>query len=195
MTTGIKLIVGLGNPGPQYTNTRHNVGVWLVEALAQQFTACLKLESKFKGYFASITIAAHECKLLIPTTFMNLSGQAVLAVAHFYKIPPEAILVVHDELDFAPGVVRLKKGGGANGHNGVQNIIDCLNSRDFLRLRIGIGKPINKEVMADYVLHSPSKTEVQLIGDTVERSLPIFADLVAGNIEKAMQELHTHNEK
>lgn len=193
MDSGIKLIVGLGNPGPQYANTRHNVGAWLVEALADQYSGTLKLETKFKGYFGSISIANHECKLLLPTTYMNLSGQAVLAVAHFYKIPPEAILVVHDELDFLPGEIRLKKGGGAGGHNGVQNIIACLNSKDFLRIRMGIGKPVHKDAMLDYVLKSPDKNSKQLITDAIAKALPLIPDLLAGRIEKAMQELHTQN--
>lgn len=192
MESGIKLIVGLGNPGPQYVNTRHNVGAWFVDALVAQFDGVLKFEAKFKGFCGVVSIANQECKLLVPTTFMNLSGQAVLSVAHFYKIPPESILVVHDELDFLPGIIRLKKGGGAGGHNGVQNIINCLNSKDFLRLRIGIGKPANKDAMLDYVLKSPDKTTKQIILHAIENALSIMPDLITGNIEKAMQELHTN---
>jgi len=187
----IKLIVGLGNPGPQYENTRHNVGVWCVQALAAKYACTFKMESKFKGFFSVLAIEQQSCKLLLPTTFMNLSGEAVLAVAHFYKIPVTEILVVHDELDFSAGTIRLKKSGGANGHNGVQNIINLLGNPDFYRLRIGIGKPLHKDKMLDYVLTSPSKTEKNLILDAIDRVVAIMPDLIIGNIDKATQILHT----
>lgn len=189
--TKIKLVVGLGNPGSQYEKTRHNTGFWLAKSLAEKYSGSFKFESKFKGFFSTIDILNHECKLLMPTTFMNLSGEAVRKVVSFYKIPIEAILIVHDELDFLPGVVRLKKGGGANSHNGVQNIIDQLNNKDFWRLRIGIGKPSFKEDMTNYVTSSPNKTETKQIHSAIDKAIEIIPNLVLGNFEKATQILHS----
>jgi len=187
---GIKLIVGLGNPGPQYENTRHNVGFWLVKNLAEKYHGVFKLESKFKSFLSSVNIANHKCELLLPQTFMNLSGEAVGKIVRFYKIASLSILVVHDELDFLPGIVRIKKGGGANGHNGVQNIIDQLGDNNFWRLRIGIGKPKLKDDVSDYVLCSPKKSEAKHIHDAIDRALVIIPELISGNFEKAMLELH-----
>ncbi len=188
----IFLVVGLGNPGSQYEKTRHNVGFWLVNALALKYSANVKHDSKFKGFIGAINISDHECKLLMPMTFMNLSGEAVCKVANFYKIPPEAILVIHDELDFLPGDVRIKKGGGANSHNGVQNIIDLLGSNSFLRMRIGIGKPSFKLDMAGYVTSLPSKSETKQIYDAIDRAIEVIPDLVLGDFAKAVQVLHGH---
>lgn len=182
----IQLIVGLGNPGAEYENTRHNAGAWFAEALANQHNVTLRMETKFKGYFGLFD----NCKLLIPTTFMNLSGQAVKAVANFYKIPVAAILVVHDELDFAAGIVKLKFGGGDNGHNGLKDIIANMHSADFHRLRLGIGRPADRNFV-DYVLHAPSRSDKALITDAIERALAVVPALLTGNVAKAMQELHT----
>ena len=138
----IRLVVGLGNPGAQYEDTRHNAGFWYVEQLARSHGAILQPEKKFFGMTARVQIGGQEVRLLNPTTFMNRSGQAVGAMATFFKIPPESILVVHDELDLPAGVGRLKQGGGHGGHNGLRDIISSLgNSREFLRLRLGIGHP------------------------------------------------------
>jgi peptidyl-tRNA hydrolase, PTH1 family len=189
--TEIRLIVGLGNPGSQYEKTRHNVGFWLVNTLAEKYSGSFKNEPKFKGFLGVITILDHEYKLFMPMTFMNLSGEAVRKIASFYKIPAEAILVIHDELDFLPGVVRLKKGGGANSHNGVQNIIDQLGSNNFWRLRIGIGKPSFKEDMANYVTSSPNKSETKQIHNAVDQAIEVIPDLVLGDFAKAMQVLHS----
>lgn len=189
--TEIRLIVGLGNPGSQYEKTRHNVGFWLVNTLAGKYSGNFKNESKFKGFLGVITILDHECKLFMPMTFMNLSGEAARKIASFYKIPAEAILVIHDELDFLPGVVRLKKGGSANSHNGVQNIIDQLGSNNFWRLRIGIGKPSFKEDMANYVTSSPNKSETKQIHNAIDQAIEIIPNLVLGNFAKAMQILHS----
>lgn len=189
--TKIKLIVGLGNPGPQYENTRHNTGFWLVKILAEKYNGILKFETKFKGLFGNLDILNNECKVLMPTTFMNLSGEAVYKVIGFYKIPTETILVIHDELDFLPGVIRLKKGGGANSHNGIQNIIDRLNNNNFWRLRIGIGKPSFKDDMPNYVISSPNKTETEQIHKAIDRAIEIIPDLILGNFEKAAQILHS----
>ena len=196
--TAIKLIVGLGNPDREYLKTRHNAGFWFVDAVASQFTATLHLETKFKGNIgvaifpcANSHYSSQECKLLQPTTFMNLSGQSVIAVANFYKIPPEAILVVHDELDFSAGILRLKKGGGANGHNGVQNICNCLGSNDFYRLRIGIGRPSTPQAINDYVLQKPTSTELSSINTGIEYALTSLPLMIDGKLEAAMQYLNS----
>ena len=192
MEDGIKLIIGLGNPGLQYENTRHNVGFWLVKKLAEKYHSTFKLESKFKGFLSSVNIVNHKCELLLPETFMNLSGDAVGRIVRFYKIASESVLVIHDELDFLPGVVRLKKGGGANSHNGVQNIIDQLGDNNFWRMRIGIGKPKHKEDVSNYVLCSPGKYEAKQIHEAIDRALVIIPELISGNFEKAMLEMHLH---
>ncbi|CAL7959854.1 peptidyl-tRNA hydrolase [Gammaproteobacteria bacterium] len=187
----MRLVVGLGNPGSQYEKTRHNVGFWLVNALAEKCNDSFKHEPKLKGLLSTVNISKHECKLFMPMTFMNLSGEAVRKIVSFYKIPIESILVIHDELDFLPGVVRLKKGGGANGHNGVQNIIDHLGSNNFWRLRIGIGKPSFKEDMVNYVTSSPNKSETKQIHNAIDQAIKIIPDLILGNFAKAMQDLHS----
>jgi len=187
----MRLVVGLGNPGSQYEKTRHNVGFWLVNALAEKYSCSFKHEPKFKGLLSTVDISKHECKLFMPMTFMNLSGEAVRKIVIFYKIPVESILVIHDELDFLPGVMRLKKGGGANGHNGVQNIIDHLNNNNFWRLRIGIGKPSFKEDMVNYVTSSPNKSETKQIHNAIDQAIEIIPNLILGNFAKAMQDLHS----
>lgn len=191
---GIKLIVGLGNPGAQYEKTRHNVGFWLINQLAEQYHTELKLENKFKGLAGGVTIKQHDCKLLMPTTFMNLSGEAVQKLAHFYKILPEQILVAHDELDFTPGIARLKQGGGANGHNGIISIASNLNNPNFWRLRIGIGKPIIKDNMAGFVLSTPNKAENIQINTAIDQALTIIPELILGNFNQAIQKLHGNHQ-
>jgi PTH1 family peptidyl-tRNA hydrolase len=185
----IELIVGLGNPGPQYENTRHNVGAWFIEELAKQENVVLRFETKFHGLFSSCKIADSECKLLFPSTFMNNSGQAVRAVVNFYKIPPEAILLAHDELDFAAGTVKLKFGGGLAGHNGLEDIAKALNTRQFYRLRFGIGRPQNKDVI-NYVLNNPSQSEKILIKEAISKAISAVPDLVSGQMAKAMQTIN-----
>ena len=153
MTQTIKLIVGLGNPGPQYSQTRHNAGAWFVGALSRDYNIPLNLETKFFGHSGRGLIDGKDCRLLIPNTFMNLSGKAVGALATFYKILPDEILVAHDELDIDPGLVKLKKSGGHGGHNGLRDIISALgNNKNFYRLRIGIGHPGNAKLVSNYVL-------------------------------------------
>lgn len=192
---GIQLIVGLGNPGLQYEKTRHNVGFWVIDEVASKYDIHLKREAKFKGLLGEANIFESTCKFLMPTTFMNLSGESVLRVANFFKIPVDSILVVHDELDFLPGIVRLKEGGGASGHNGVQNIIDNLGDNNFWRMRIGIGKPIIKEDMVNYVTTSPSKVDTQQIHLAINKAVEVIPDLVLGNFAQAMQELHYEDKK
>jgi peptidyl-tRNA hydrolase, PTH1 family len=192
MQTPIQLIVGLGNPGPEYAHTRHNAGEDFVAALAQQCGEQMVNTPKFFGYAARVTIAERDVRLLVPTTFMNRSGQAVSAIAQFFKIPPEAILVAHDELDLAPGVARLKRGGGHGGHNGLRDIIRALgNNANFARLRIGIGHPGDAKHVSGHVLQKAPIAEHALLEHAVERSLAVIHDIVNGEWDRAMLNLHT----
>ena len=191
MTT-IKLIVGLGNPGGEYRGTRHNAGADFVEQLARDNGAELRSEAKFFGLAGQITVSGHSLRLLIPTTFMNRSGKAVAAIATFYKITPQEILIVHDELDIQPGTARFKRGGGHGGHNGLRDIIPALgNNRDFYRLRIGIGHPGHASKVSGYVLSQPGAADRDRIDASIEeavRSLPLLLD---GDEVKAMTRLHS----
>ncbi len=191
MTNQIRLIVGLGNPGSEYENTRHNAGAWFLEQLLQGASVTLKPEKKFKGLFAKTKLFDRECFILAPTTFMNLSGESVIAVANFYKIQPQGILIAHDDLDLAPGIARLKKDGGHGGHNGLQDIIQHLKTKDFYRMRIGIGHPGNKDLVSDYVLKKPKKDELEKIEDAITRAANVMPDVMSGNLHVAMQTLHT----
>ena len=171
----IKLIVGLGNPGDKYADTRHNAGEWLIERLARHFNISLNPESKFFGKTARTLVNGKEVRLLIPTTFMNLSGKAVGALASFYRIKPEEILVIHDELDLPPGTAKLKQGGGHGGHNGLKDIVAQLgNNNNFYRLRIGIGHPGHRDLVAGYVLNKPSPSD----RDALEKVLDEATDCV-----------------
>ena len=171
----IKLIVGLGNPGDKYTDTRHNAGEWLIERLARRFNVSLNPESKFFGKTARTLVNGKEVRLLVPTTFMNLSGKAVGALASFYRIKPEEILVIHDELDLPPGTAKLKQGGGHGGHNGLKDIVAQLgNNNNFYRLRIGIGHPGHRDLVAGYVLNKPSLAD----RDTLDKVLDEATDCV-----------------
>ena len=191
MTT-IKLIVGLGNPGGEYRGTRHNAGADFVEQLARDNGAELRSEAKFFGLAGHITVNGHSLRLLIPTTFMNRSGKAVAAIATFYKITPQEILIAHDELDIQPGTARFKRGGGHGGHNGLRDIIPALgNNRDFYRLRIGIGHPGHASKVSGYVLSQPGAADRDRIDASIEeavRSLPLLLD---GDEVKAMTRLHS----
>jgi peptidyl-tRNA hydrolase, PTH1 family len=189
--TPIKLIAGLGNPGREYAVTRHNAGFAFIERLAEVCKAAFKPESKFLGKTARVPGLGHEMWLLMPQTFMNLSGQAVGALANFYKIAPAEILVVHDELDLPPGGVKIKFGGGVAGHNGLKDIAAHLGTRDFWRLRIGIGHPGDRDRVADYVLQRASREDQELIDDVIARSLQLFPQIERGDFEAAMLKLHT----
>lgn len=194
MKDGIELIVGLGNPGRQYEDTRHNAGAWFVERLVKQYSGSLSNDSKYQGQSGRITIDGQQVRLLIPSTFMNLSGQAVAPFAHFFKIPPEKILVAHDELDLPPGTAKLKQGGGHGGHNGLRDIINKLgNNKNFCRLRIGIGHPGSADKVSGFVLTKAPKTEQQWIDDAIEEALRYVPEVVAGNANKAMNRLHSFN--
>lgn len=171
----IKLIVGLCNPGEKYADTRHNAGEWLIERLARRFNVSLNPESKFFGKTARTLVNGKEVRLLVPTTFMNLSGKAVGALASFYRIKPEEILVVHDELDLPPGTAKLKQGGGHGGHNGLKDIVAQLgNNNNFYRLRIGIGHPGHRDLVAGYVLNKPLPSD----RDALEKVLDEATDCV-----------------
>lgn len=189
----VQLIVGLGNPGPEYRNTRHNAGANLVESLGYKHGAQFAEDKKFHGLIARITIDGHDVRLLLPTTYMNDSGRAVAAVANFYKIPAEEILVAHDEIDLPPGTARLKQGGSGGG-NGIKDVIACLaNQRNFKRLRIGVGHPGSAAQVVGYVLNKPSADEQTLIDESIEQGLDVIPLVVSGQWEKAMQKLHTNN--
>jgi len=192
MNTSIKLIVGLGNPGAEYANTRHNAGADFVMELAQQYGITLSPESKFFGFSGRGNIQNRDVRLLLPTTFMNASGKSVSAIAQFYKIEPEEILVAHDELDIAPGVARLKIGGGHGGHNGLRDIISCLaNSKNFARLRIGIDHPGNAKLVSNYVLKKAPTAEYQQIEDSLYQATKVIPLILEGKWNDAMKELHT----
>jgi len=190
---GIKLLVGLGNPGPEYHQTRHNAGAMLVEQFVHAHRAQLGNDSKFAGLTTRLDLAGHDLRVLIPTTYMNRSGQAVAPMARFFKIAPEEILVVHDEIDLPPGTARLKQGGGAGGNNGLKDIIASLgNDSSFKRLRIGVGHPGTASQVASYVLRKAPPEEQTLIEQSMERALDILPQVIAGQWEKAMQALHTN---
>jgi len=192
MNDGIKLIVGLGNPGQQYRFTRHNAGAMFLETLCDDFHGELRPDSKFFGLAERISIAGHDVRLLFPTTYMNNSGQAVSAMARYYDIAPENILVAYDELDLPVDTIRLKSGGGHGGHNGVRDIAKALDSNDFYRLRIGIGRPTGKGI--DYVLGVPSKREADAIQNNIDEAIRLLPLLVAGDFQNAMGKLHTKAE-
>lgn len=192
VTSQIKLIVGLGNPGPEYAKTRHNAGAWYVEQLARWHNVSLREEPKFFGMTARLQVDGQDIRLLIPDTFMNLSGKAVAALARFYQIEPEAILVAHDELDLPPGIAKFKQGGGHGGHNGLKDIIAKLgNNNNFYRLRLGIGHPGSKELVAGFVLTKAPAKEQELIDAALDESLRATDILFKQDMTKAMNRLHS----
>ncbi|HGJ5855579.1 aminoacyl-tRNA hydrolase [Arsenophonus nasoniae] len=189
--SNIKLIVGLANPGAEYALTRHNAGAWYVELLAKHYNQLLKEESKFFGYTARINLAGNDVRLLIPTTYMNLSGKSVLALANFYRIKPAEILVAHDELDLMPGTAKIKLGGSNGGHNGLKDIQNKLgNDPNFYRLRIGIGHPGDKNKVVGFVLSKPTLAEQKLINDTIDEAIGCTPILLNEGVNKAVNRLH-----
>jgi len=190
----IQLIVGLGNPGAEYEKTRHNAGFWWVDAIAQARRASWKKETRFAGWTSKVEEGGREFALLKPATFMNVSGRSVGAFLRFYKLEPEAMLVVHDELDLPPGSVKLKRGGGTGGHNGLEDIVEVLGAKDFWRLRIGIGHPGHKDMVPDYVLKKARREEQELIDPAFDRSLGLMPWLAKGRMQDAMAWLHTSPE-
>lgn len=193
LSSPIKLIVGLGNPGEEYATTRHNAGAWFAEAVAHQYQTHFKSESKFKSLYSHFLFDSEKIHLIIPQTYMNHSGQAVRLIMDFYKINPENILVAHDDLDLPVGETKLKFAGGHGGHNGLRDIISHLNTHDFYRLRIGIAHPGVRDKVLDYVLERPSKEDLKLINQNITSACEILDYLLQGQNEKAMQLLHTKN--
>lgn len=191
----IRLIAGLGNPGPEYEQTRHNAGFWLVDNLANTLPSCrLQREARFNALLAKTVIAGQEVWLLEPQTFMNRSGLSVGGLARFYKIAPEEILVVHDELDLAPGVTKIKMGGSSGGHNGLKDITAALGTQEYWRMRIGIGHPRTQnlqQAVVDYVLHRPRKEEQKALDEAVEKCLAVIPMLCEGKFNAATMQLHT----
>ena len=190
MPSKIRLIVGLGNPGREYERTRHNAGYWLVERFAVSCGIAMRKDLKYQAL-----VGRHESGawLLLPQTFMNASGRSVLMLAGFFRIVPEEILVVHDELDFAPGVAKLKQGGGIAGHNGLRDISQKIASHDYWRMRIGIGHPGDKDLGADWVLQKPSADDRTAIDESIDRALAVVPLCLAGDLQGAMLKLHTQD--
>lgn len=190
--TAVQLIVGLGNPGPEYDQTRHNAGALFVERLADREKVSLSLDKKYFGLVGKFSHQGRDVRLLIPTTYMNRSGQAVAALARFFRIEPEAILVAHDELDLPPGTARLKKGGGHGGHNGLRDIIAQLGNRnDFHRLRLGIGHPGHASLVSNFVLSRAPRSEQELLDASIDRAFEVLPEILSGDWTKAMQRLHS----
>ncbi|HXU93805.1 MAG TPA: aminoacyl-tRNA hydrolase [Gallionella sp.] len=190
--SAIRLIVGLGNPGREYEATRHNAGFWWVDEFAREQNVSFRSESKFHGLAARGQMHGNEVFLLKPQTFMNVSGRAVGALAQFYKIAPAEILVVHDELDLPPGSAKLKLGGGHGGHNGLKDIIAHLGTKDFWRLRLGIGHPGERSEVSNFVLHDPRREERELIDEAMRRALDVAHLVIEGKTEAAMLKLHSN---
>lgn len=190
MAARVQLIAGLGNPGPEYEDTPHNAGFWFVDAVARQHNAVFKSEKKFHGEVAKFQHAGQDVWLLKPDTYMNLSGQAVQALARFFKIGTENILVVHDDLDLPPGSARLKTGGGHGGHNGLRDIISKMGGNGFQRLRLGIGHPGDKNRVTSHVLKKAAKDDRIAIDNAIDAALKVLPEVLDGELPKAMNELH-----
>ena len=189
MPGAIRLVVGLGNPGKDYERTRHNAGFWLLERFAAQSGVALRKEGKYQALVGRI--GSNGAWLILPQSFMNASGRAVQMLAGFFRIPAAEILVVHDELDFAPGTAKMKLGGGIAGHNGLRDISQRLGTHDYWRLRLGIGHPGDRNVVADYVLQKPSAGDRAGIDEAIGRSIEVLPLCLSGDLQGAMQKLHS----
>lgn len=187
----IRLFVGLGNPGTDYDSTRHNAGFWWIDALARQLNATLVPDKSYHGQVARVSVQGQPVWLLKPQTFMNLSGKSVAALAHFFKIEPQEILVAHDELDIEPGEAKLKLGGSHAGHNGLRDIHAQLGTDQYWRLRLGIGHPGNKAEVVHWVLKKPSLDQRIAIDQTIDRALKAVPQFLAGDMEQATRQVHT----
>jgi len=187
----LKVIVGLGNPGSKYTETRHNAGFWFIEKVAREYSATFRAEKKFHGEVAKVSIEGNDIWLLKPDTFMNRSGLSVKSLLSFYQITFDQLLVAHDEIDLPPGTIKLKTGGGHGGHNGLRDIINQMATKDFHRLRIGVGRPDSKEQVVDYVLHNASRDERALIDENIDSAVRVMPELASGALEQAMHKLHS----
>ncbi len=182
--------MGLGNPTSRYEQTRHNAGFWLVDEIARRYRLNFGADSRSQGLLARLDWEGESVYLLKPMQYMNRSGGSVLALANFYKIEPSRILVAHDELDFAPGVVKLKVGGGHGGHNGLRDIAAKLGSGDFTRIRLGIGHPGNRDAVVDYVMDRPSRHDAGLLGEAIGRVADYFPQILAGKLDVVMNAVH-----
>ena len=191
LTADIRLIVGLGNPGADYVDTRHNAGFWFLDLLTDHLSLTFRFQKRFNADEARYRGSDKDIFLIKPQAFMNRSGQSLAAVVRFYKLKPQQILVVHDELDLSPGSNRLKQGGGHGGHNGLRDIINHLGDKEFFRLRVGIGHPGDRDQVVNYVLHKPSMTDRNLIEIANREALEVMPLVFEGRIDKAMQALHT----
>jgi PTH1 family peptidyl-tRNA hydrolase len=191
LTADIRLIVGLGNPGADYVATRHNAGFWLVDMIADQENSSFRFEKRFNADECKLNSNGKDIYLLKPMTFMNRSGQSIAALTRYYKIQAEQVLVIHDELDLPPGTNRIKRGGGHGGHNGLRDTINHLASRDFFRIRVGIGHPGESSQVINYVLHKPSNVDATEIDSANRDTLAVMPLIYEGRIDKAMQTLHT----
>ena len=189
--SGHYVIVGLGNPGEKYAETRHNAGFWFLDLLAKRSGAVLRSQSKLHAELAKTSLYGQNCILVKPTTFMNHSGQAVRAVVDYYKISSDRLLIAYDELDLPPGVARLKQGGGHGGHNGLRDIFRHSRDHEFLRLRIGIGHPGSRDAVTGYVLSRPSAEQELLTRRVITDAADVMRDVLGGEISKAMKNLHT----
>ncbi len=187
----ISLVCGLGNPGDKYSKTRHNAGFWFLGLLTQEYGLTLSQNSRFKSLTGDFKHGSRLIRACAPQNYMNRSGESLAPLARFFQIPAEAILVVHDEIDLPPGVARLKKGGGHGGHNGLRDIITHLGSKEFFRLRIGVGRPNSKEQGAAHVLRKTPNSEMQLIEQAMANALAVMPDVLSGDIAKAMNQLHS----
>jgi peptidyl-tRNA hydrolase, PTH1 family len=187
----IRLFVGLGNPGPEYEQTRHNAGFWWLDAAAHELKVSLMPDKTYHGQVARASVNGQSVWLLAPQTFMNLSGKSVASLANFFKIPPQEILVIHDDLDIAPGEAKLKLGGSHAGHNGLRDIHAQLGTDQYWRLRLGIGHPGNKAEVLNWVLKKPSTDHRIAIDQAIDRTLKALPDFLSGNLEQATRLVHT----
>ena len=188
----VQLIVGLGNPGQQYEQTRHNAGASLISILSQQYASDLKLEERFFGFIARVKVDIQDVRLLIPNTYLNLSGKSIAAFTKFYQINPENILIVHDDIDLPPGISKYKIGGGHGGHNGLKDTIRALgNNSNFARLRIGVGRPSESDEVVNFVLKKASQNEQKLINESIINCISTIPLAVTGKWNEAMKDLHT----
>ena len=186
----VRLLIGLGNPGSKYASTRHNAGFWFADAVVARHDGQFRKNARFFGDTAEVTIGAFSLRVLKPTTYMNESGRAVAAAVRFFRIPLENVLIAHDEIDLPPGAIRLKRGGGHGGHNGLRDIVPALGSADFSRLRIGVGHPGDKDSVTGYVLNRAPAAEQSRIDESIGRALDLIEPIVAGDMSRVMNELH-----
>lgn len=186
----ISMLVGLGNPGVKYQKTRHNAGFLFADRVVERFASRFSANARFLGDVAKLDIAGQSFFVLKPSTFMNRSGQSVSALARYHNISPDQILVIHDELDLPPGVVRLKKDGGHGGHNGLKDIVAHLGTRDFYRLRIGIGHPGDRSQVTNYVLSDASRGDAELMDQAMGQAMDCLPEILRGEFQKCMQQLH-----